>query len=142
MIGEKAGNYSLETELENFQTTFNSKLADLLVGSLNSWIVHIREATKVNPELRDIILINLQLLTNSKALEQKLMTWKDRFNEMLMDLLNVKGIIRSVESGAEIEELCKEIKGHVTPMSYLSVLKKYYIFNPQKQASKDGFLWR
>lgn len=124
MIGEKAGKYSLESELVTFQQKFTGKLGLLLTEEMDKWIRRMRNMIEEDPLLRDTIYTNLQLYNHSQVFDKTLFKWKLKFQEMLNGLLEVKGIVASIENKVDLAAIVNKIKMEDDELHFISILKK------------------
>lgn len=124
MIGERAGKYSLEDELVNFQSRFTEKLGLMLTEEMDKWIRTMRNIIEKDPSLRDTIYTNIQLYSHSKVFDRNLFDWKLKFQQMLNGLLKVKGVIGTISKKADMSEIIDRIKLKDDELQYISILKK------------------
>lgn len=124
MIGEKAGKYSLENELVSFQKNFTTKLGLILTEEMDKWIRRMRNVIEEDPSLRDTIYTNLQLYNHSRLLDKTLFNWKLKFQQMLSGLLEVRGVIATIDSKDELETIINKIKKKDDELHFISILKK------------------
>lgn len=124
MIGERAGKYSLEDELVNFQKRFTGKLGLMLTEEMDKWIRKMRDVIEEDPSLRDTIYTNIQLYSHSKVFERQIFDWKLKFQEMLQGLLKVKGVIQVIDSKEDLNGVIDKIKKKDDELQFISILKE------------------
>ena len=110
MIGSEPNQNSLEQELLKFQEKLSVSLGSVLSSEMDKWLTTTTQLIEKDPKIKNVLFTNLQLYNSSTKYDKLVEDWAGLFRTSLIDLLRVKGVVKTIDTVADLNQLKKIIE--------------------------------